>query len=295
MEKVCPVPNNAPLLNDIALSKGQHVKKTIFEGPRLIFLAGLEGTGHHLYTDNFDLASTGHDQDVIDLFDTRKTNCGPTGSLAEDCGPALDSDDFIAKRESLVQKLKALHSQGSSKVYGLFHRRPGTEPQVATFPYSYPYARDAGRAILSHPDVRVLAEVAETAEIDFRVVLLTRNARDMLHSTVVHRGFCPGPSGIERQANYLIHNANVLSAQLSKMDKEFVVCAPFEQLPHLSEDLAELYDAALGQPSGYTQQIVNEIYKESTSKLSFTAAEEEIVKKVQQSSNGIFIEGQCSA
>lgn len=286
---VCPEPNSEPLQNDIALSSGEHVTKTIFEGPRVFFLAGLEGTGHHLYRQSLAWAPTGFGPDVFALFNTRTTSvCGPEASLGENCGPVKDSDDFMSKREILVQKLKTLHSGNSSnKVYGLMAN--------GDYDFSYPFGRDGGKAILTHPDVRVLAEVAEMAEIDFRVVILTRSAKAMLHSTVTHRGFCSGPSGMERQGAYLIHNANVLSAQLSRIDKGFVVCARFEDLPQVSEEFAELFDAAVEQPSGYTQSVLNEQFDEAakTHEIHFTAAEEEIVNNVQESANGIFVAAQC--
>ena len=45
----------------------------------------------------------------------------------------------------------------------------------------------------------------------------------MLYSTVKHRNFCTGGSAMARQANYLIHNAQILQTQLSRVDKEFLM------------------------------------------------------------------------
>jgi hypothetical protein len=289
---VCPEPNEEPLLKDLEFSKGKHVAKTVFEGPRLVFVAGLEGTGHHLFKEILHLEPSGFDQGVYDLFEERqKSVCGPLGSLGENCGPAQDSREFLLLRQELLKNLTSLHSRDSQfsvsgTVYGLFHNNLA--------PFSYPCYRHEGRAILTHPDVRVLAEVAEEAKIDLRVVVLTRSARAMLYSTVKHRNFCTGGSAMARQANYLIHNAQILQAQLSRVDKEFLMCAPFEELPDLPEEVADFYDTALGEPAGYTHSLLSrEMDRGSTRDIEFTDEEEELAALVQNSADGIAAAAQC--
>ena len=53
----------------------------------------------------------------------------------------------------------------------------------------------------------------------------------MIKSDVSHRHFCAGPDAMERQADYLTHNANVMKAQLQRVDKRFFVHSSFDELP----------------------------------------------------------------
>lgn len=55
---------------------------------------------------------------------------------------------------------------------------------MASFP-----AGHGPNKVITYPDVRLLAEVAEEEGIDLRVVYLQRSARDMLISDTVHRSF----------------------------------------------------------------------------------------------------------
>ena len=44
---------------------------------------------------------------------------------------------------------------------------------------------------MMYPNIRILAELAEDAGLDFRVVVLTRKLEPILTSTTVHRNFAP--------------------------------------------------------------------------------------------------------
>ena len=79
---------------------------------------------------------------------------------------------------------------------------------------------------LQHPNLVTLAKLAEKAGLDLRILVLTRDARDLLASTTEHRGF----GGVNKQAEQLADNAAVLSSQLRLIDRSFVECMHLEQL-----------------------------------------------------------------
>jgi hypothetical protein len=70
------------------------------------------------------------------------------------------------------------------------------------------------------PDVRLLARLAEEAGLDLRIIVLMRQANELLQSTVHHRRF--GPE--QRQATILGLSASALAAQLWMIDPRFFVC-----------------------------------------------------------------------
>lgn len=90
---------------------------------------------------------------------------------------------------------------------------------------SYPNMGGASKE-LQHPSLVTLAKLAEKAGLDLRILVLTRDARDLLASTTEHRGF----GEVNKQAEQLADNAAVLSSQLRLIDGGFVACMHLEQL-----------------------------------------------------------------
>jgi len=78
---------------------------------------------------------------------------------------------------------------------------------------------------LHHPDMQTLAMLAEQARVDLRILVVSRDARDTLVSTSVHRlgEFPPW----HEEAAVLGNAAAALAAELALVDPRFLVCARF--------------------------------------------------------------------
>jgi len=88
---------------------------------------------------------------------------------------------------------------------------------------SYPNFGGPNKA-LNHPDVFLLAAMAERVGIDFRVLVLQRNANEILKSTI-KRGF-----GGPEESRILLDNAAALYAQLRLLDRNFFHCLDYNDL-----------------------------------------------------------------
>jgi hypothetical protein len=91
---------------------------------------------------------------------------------------------------------------------------------------SYPNYNGPNKA-LDHPDIHLLAALAELAGVDFRVIVLKRNAREVLASTA-RRGI-----GGHEEPRILATNAAVLAAQLQSLHRSFYQCVQYSELAHL--------------------------------------------------------------
>lgn len=92
------------------------------------------------------------------------------------------------------------------------------------------------RAKYMQPDVRLMANAAEFAGVDLRVVVLLRDASETLVADCVHRRDLEQCS---RQAETLVHNARGLAQQLESLDPAFFYggCVRYGNLSNISEGL----------------------------------------------------------
>jgi hypothetical protein len=81
-------------------------------------------------------------------------------------------------------------------------------------------------------DAFVVASLAEKAGIDLRIVVLKRNAGEILKS-VFKRGF-NGESGSFVEPRILIDAASAVNAQLSLLDPRFIHCIDFQDYKEMS-------------------------------------------------------------
>jgi hypothetical protein len=247
----CPQPNAAALAVDLAITGGKHVRKTVFGGPTLLFVGGLEGTGHHFWQRaHADIApAPAVTAALAKWIDKRKSVCGEKGSAALDCRIPRSgwlkgaTADLKRAMKDMKHMPKRLYLIGGS------------------LPESYPACRDGPRAIFQHPDLQVLAELAEESGVDIRFLIATRSAEDMLLSDVTNRQFCRGADAMERQTDYLSHNAHVLTKQLQSLDTSFFVHASYDDLPAVPDSLQGFYETALAQPKGGWQMRINGTFK----------------------------------
>ena len=202
-------------------------KVTVSSQVRFVFVAGLEGTGHHAMT---DLTKRCGATCVADGGISRNlyTNGDhPKGAFVFGDQTAAQ---IVAHRNATVaafrQQAAALGSGPPRLVFLNCKRR--TTGQVMM---SYPTLGGPDK-VLHRPDVRVLAELAEEAGVDLRVVVLQRNALDILMSTTIHRKF----GSDTHEASVLADNALALAAQLRAVDSAFFECVDLAARGWLVQD-----------------------------------------------------------
>lgn len=93
---------------------------------------------------------------------------------------------------------------------------------------SYPNFQMWRSKSLDHPDLFTLAYMAEQTGVDFRVIVLLRDAKDILESDL-RRHF-----GWELEGRILIDNAAILHNQLLSIDRKFFTCIEYEKMGHFN-------------------------------------------------------------
>lgn len=88
---------------------------------------------------------------------------------------------YAEKYQAAGEEMRKLALRGDSL------KPPGTLAQVSGR-YSYPFDKGPDK-VLQYIDMRMMAEVAETQGVDFRVLYLRRSVKDMVIANTVHRDF----------------------------------------------------------------------------------------------------------
>ncbi len=190
---------------------------------RLIFVAGLEGTGHHAWADMF--------KECINL-----KKCEVEYNLTQ---TLMHFDHVKRIVHGLFGAIDApLNALQTHKVMGIMQalaHRPGNHVYLIGLCFvhlsammSYPNYNGLNKA-LDHPDVSILATIAEWAGLDFRVIVLQRDAADILKSTA-RRGI-----GGREEPKILLSNAAVLHSQLLLLDRKFYHCIQYRNLGRLDQ------------------------------------------------------------
>lgn len=168
---------------------GRPIEKSMVSSTlRLVFFAGLEGTGHHYATNAFTkLYDTYPDIEAIfscsirfDVFLPRAMSRSPLHYQKSQDNLRTALQELAALEENLRPEGTIVTVQKTSRLQKTCH---GGLTQI-----SFPTYHGPDKA-LSYPDVQLLARVAEEEGIDFRVLYLHRSARDLLISDTIHRRF----------------------------------------------------------------------------------------------------------
>lgn len=177
--------------------------KRSFGGTRFVFLAGLEGAGHHALGKFFSDCGaiySGHCICPKHLWATNTTNAvnvTTTLSSARNLkglfGASLEKP-YLEPHRPLFEQFAAIRdhprTQGKTVILNTMCRAFG-EGEM-----SYPNFIGRCRS-WRIPDVRLLADVCESLGIDFRVLVIVRRPMEILLSTVVHRHFHSWSSGAQ--------------------------------------------------------------------------------------------------
>ena len=224
---------------------GVLVSKTVFsDRHRFVFFAGVEGTGHHYWTALWPRCSDGECAADTDLT---KLTARVMGASLESGVPG--ADDIVSRASQLKKELRCLAgrisssgSDGGSNNGGVIGGRGGEvcKPDPArlivlntwkagikgTGMMSYPNYGGRNKAI-RHPDIHMLARLAEEAGVDLRIVVILRDPLHIMVSTTVNRHF----NKYETQLRILADNQAVLLQQLREIDRRFWVCHDFDADP----------------------------------------------------------------
>lgn len=202
-------------------------KRVASNQTRFVFVAGLEGSGHHAWRDAFARCAQHGDSSPCQFACGLATllSGGSDDAQRGDLSSAglfhqpSNSSRAAVLRLAVMQDLRRLASPTTADQPALYLLNLGQTPGAQVGMMSFPNW-GAGRQRGAVPDVAELAALAEAAGADLRVLLLARPAEEMLVSTSEHRRFAT-PA---RQAATLTAAADALHAQLRRIDDSFVFC-----------------------------------------------------------------------
>lgn len=212
------------------------IRKTSFSNKnRLIIIAGLEGTGHHALTTMFDICINittpinssyiGRCLPVPELSNTLMFNNITTRNGLFFSNDAKKAGVYLRKVKEIMASLNIKKEHDNlPTLYILGCDHPTTSGML-----SYPNFGDPQKS-LNHPDVAVLARLAELVKIDFRIIVLQRSADNILMSTKNRR------FGGPKEGRTLSDNAAALYSQLKLLDPKFFHCIQYQELSVLSEN-----------------------------------------------------------
>lgn len=157
---------------------GGILPKTVFSSKlRLVFLVGLEGTGHHYMVSAFSRVfskTAGNKRKVhqcVRMFTQFEIQHSMNSS------PSFYKDNFENARISM----RGIAKRGSSL-------DPENAVALLCGRNSYPRNRGVNK-VYQNIDLEMLVDLAEQEGVDLRVVYLKRSAHDIAISTTVHRNF----------------------------------------------------------------------------------------------------------
>ncbi|CAM9172629.1 unnamed protein product [Ectocarpus sp. 8 AP-2014] len=216
-----PVPTPAPTIPPFSFEYPAVVeKKTVSSRLRVMFLVGLEGTGHHYFLNVFD-----------DVCTTAAVPCSKACPIAKALYPSLATprtkQDYERARRELRRELENLAAYPAEFM---------TEGQATIAQFvtcrsksgmmSFPNFNGNDKA-LQYVDFRLLAEEAERAGVDVRFVYLARSARSILISDTQHNHY---GGTFMRESRALINNAAVVESTFQELGPGFATCFRYESM-----------------------------------------------------------------
>jgi len=205
---------------DASSSEGRVAKSVFSHTKRLLFVAGLEGSGHHGWNEIFHVCISTEkcfeDRRISRALFRRQNGTSYGVFTAESVGES--GRDLVATYDGL----KAFKQVA---IDGLYILRGAGE-------LSYPNFGGKHKS-MNHPDVSMLAVLADSIGIDFRIIVLQRSAAGILASTS-RRDF-----GEQQEPRILLDNSAALYSQLRALDPKFFNCVEFEQMRNLTSSQQE--------------------------------------------------------
>lgn len=207
---------------------GSITAKSVFlEDKRFLFVAGLEGTGHHAF---------------VDLMNTCRKKKGSI--CIPDCSISSKLSLFTSKSQSGLFVSQDVRNT-MSNILAIDRLLLPYENKTGSFlvPFGLEQCRDTGTLsypmyerltkVMDHPDVGMIAMMAERHKLDLRVILLRRSAHKILYSAF-RRNF-----GGYLEPLVIINNADILYGQLKSIDKRFIHCVNIDDLLQNTRNMTE--------------------------------------------------------
>ncbi|KAH9246698.1 hypothetical protein BASA81_015747 [Batrachochytrium salamandrivorans] len=197
-------------------AKRATIPKTVFTGPRLVFVAGLEGVGHHVFS------LLGRKHTTRDLYDALTDHL---------CDSAWDDDSetkYVTARERLVDAMRKLttttHVDNLVFLNTVYVER---DVNMYSFPWGGPrcYLKRYAR-VLCNIDVIELAQMAEEAGVDFRIIFLKRSIGAAVVSASLHRPF----GTLVSETRMLALSWALLKSGMEAIDRKFVLEITYEDM-----------------------------------------------------------------
>lgn len=185
-------------------------KKTVFDGPRFVFVAGVEGVGHHAMLELADGRFHTKLQSVMHQYMDTSTKASSTN---------VHKEAF----HSFVSTLKHVrHSTSGPRIY--FLNPDAQERNMFSFPYGCVFRR-TGRS-LCNPDLSEIARICETAGVDCRFLVLERDYELTITADSIHRN----QGNVFMQAKVLQSANFVLQSALDTIDERFYMAFRYETM-----------------------------------------------------------------
>lgn len=231
----------------------QSVHKETFNSPtRFVFFAGLGGAGHHLWRDIM-MAHCTYSPRVDDALravwhkqirDSRRLRIEKVYFKKREFYPKQSNATHFPKKSNTSHtnqgskhNLNQRGFRGAGRAFDALvaaMREPSPEPLICLnlmhgSMLSYPDLND----FLYHPDVVVLADAAERAKVDLRVVVLHRDPRATVVSTAVNREFID----VYTETQLMYNQLCILYAQLKAIDAKFYGCVAYSGIGDQIDDI----------------------------------------------------------
>eukprot|EP00435_Cladocopium_sp_Y103_P065422 s995_g27.t1 len=207
---------NASLVNANDASQALLPKRIVSQSCRFTFFAGIEGTGHHFWSV---------------LLPRLHPFANWSSNLSAELYRADHKKGFFSTWEESVRSEHAIRiKQVMADADRMIREQGGgivplnaLDERVSGM-MSYPNFLGRDRA-LQNPDVPALAQLAEDAGVDLRIVLLVRHPRSVVRSGLARRF---EKAGLIHAISMYTSTLALLSTQLSLLDPSFIACWRYE-------------------------------------------------------------------
>lgn len=243
---------------------------------KLVFFAGLEGTGHHLWrtiTGEIKVdSSIGHHLtstcSVTRLFYDQKLSCFQTFVDHKGFFCSAKSRSFKSARDNAVKSLKEHSNEFSNEEvillnlahFNFFSKKDKGECTVIA---SYP-AYSGKDKTLNKPDLIDLAMITKEAEeYEFSPIVLLRRTADLVYSDIWHRNFNK-QKPLVYEEKVLENNAASLLIELEVLNLKQLACVEFNRLVSDQQEIDLVADTLRMKHSDLRRVITRVFTKNST-------------------------------
>jgi len=204
--------------------------------PSLLFVAGLEGTGHHFFDTVFKRLKMANLSFISDVG-LLKGSWNQFGMMRS--GRPWSREDLDKNVEFLVQ----LANEEPGKLIYLYY--------AATSSYPNGQGTHHDRLHNRQPDMVLLKEACDRASVDLKVIVMQRPDADTLFATCKHRNDLESCADqfetLRENTDVMVSQIARLAADVSGRGQASVKCAQYGNLVELGEALASMVDDSTAQ------------------------------------------------